>query len=258
MLPEPVASLRASHCSPVFYLLDNGKRRNISALGLRVIICFIHRGIIALTFNLWTGDGSVLPHCMPAVHSHILKKRLRRSFLWQVWGGQKGVFFGVMKRKLVPGPYVCLHTFPKSAAVDVPIDRLACIANLLKLTVQPVSRCFGDAIHACVQMAAAVVCLPQTVRRGRDIVRCNVADRGCGAGGRRDCVPDEYFFVLSRLRMKGHFNSQKCASENLMVLSSERTLISSDCMTLALRAVAPNHDNSLCIFICLRPRGVQL
>lgn len=28
VLPEPVASLRASHCSPVFYLLDNGKRRD--------------------------------------------------------------------------------------------------------------------------------------------------------------------------------------------------------------------------------------
>lgn len=30
VLPEPVASLRASHCSPVFYLLDNGKRRGVS------------------------------------------------------------------------------------------------------------------------------------------------------------------------------------------------------------------------------------
>lgn len=32
VLPEPVASLRASHCSPVFYLLDNGKRRNSSSI----------------------------------------------------------------------------------------------------------------------------------------------------------------------------------------------------------------------------------
>lgn len=30
VLPEPVASLRASHCSPVFYLLDNGKKRDVS------------------------------------------------------------------------------------------------------------------------------------------------------------------------------------------------------------------------------------
>ncbi|CAB1457555.1 unnamed protein product [Pleuronectes platessa] len=32
VLPEPVASLRASHCSPVFYLLDNGKRREDSGI----------------------------------------------------------------------------------------------------------------------------------------------------------------------------------------------------------------------------------
>lgn len=32
ILPEPVASLRASHCSPVFYLLDNGKKRDVSQI----------------------------------------------------------------------------------------------------------------------------------------------------------------------------------------------------------------------------------
>lgn len=81
--------------------------------------------------------------------------------------------FGSNEEKIGPrGLFLFLHTFPKSVAVAVPTDHLACIANPLKPTVQPVFRCFGDAIHACVQMAAAVVCLPQTVRRGRDIVRC--------------------------------------------------------------------------------------
>lgn len=83
-----------------------------------------------------------------------------------------GRFLEVMKRKLIRGAYLFLHTFPKSVTIDVPIDHLACIANLLKPTVQPVFRCFGGAIHACVQMAVAVVCLPQTVRGGRDIVCC--------------------------------------------------------------------------------------
>lgn len=109
---------------------------------------------------------------MPAVHSHILKKRdYGGAFCGRC--GVAGRFLEVMKRKLVRGAFfLFLHTFPKSVAVDVPTDHLACIATPLKPTVQPVFRCFGDAIHACVQMAAAVVCLPQTVRRGCDIVRC--------------------------------------------------------------------------------------
>lgn len=40
ILPEPVASLRASHCSPVFYLLDNGKMEGrLMDLGLFTDTC---------------------------------------------------------------------------------------------------------------------------------------------------------------------------------------------------------------------------
>lgn len=70
VLPEPVASLRASHCSPVFYLLDNGKRRDVADLGLAIIICFIYYFFWGggYFFNLYPSDRwwfCVAP-CMPA------------------------------------------------------------------------------------------------------------------------------------------------------------------------------------------------
>lgn len=72
VLPEPVASLRASHCSPVFYLLDNGKRRDAADLGLAIIICFICSfdwGGGLLLWPLTLGQVMVVcrASCMPAV-----------------------------------------------------------------------------------------------------------------------------------------------------------------------------------------------
>lgn len=44
----------------------------------------------------------------------------------------------------------------------------------------------------CVQMTAAVVCLPQTVCRGCDIGCCMCQIWAAGPGRRRDCISDGY------------------------------------------------------------------
>lgn len=91
-----------------------------------------------------------------------------------------------------------LHTSPQSVAAGVPIDHVACIANMLKPAVQPVLSLLGRCDSCvCVQMAAAVVCLPQTVCRGCDIVRRMCQITAARPGGRRDCVPDGYLSSLT-------------------------------------------------------------
>lgn len=95
VLPEPVASLRASHCSPVFYLLDNGKREDAWQIGGLVIdICLCYVFIIYCVFvdmngtrtveMILTLDRSVgqcmlfqLPHCEqpPTNTSHLLTEQ---------------------------------------------------------------------------------------------------------------------------------------------------------------------------------------
>lgn len=113
------------------------------------------------------------------------------AFLWQVWGGRK--VFGSNEEKIDPrGFFVSPHVSKVSRRRRA--HRPPCLHCK---PAETVFRCFGDAIHACVQMAAAVVCLPQTVRRGCDIVRCMWQIMAAGPGGRRDCVPDEYFSSLA-------------------------------------------------------------
>lgn len=70
---------------------------------------------------------------MPAVHSHSLKKEITEE-LFCGRCGVAGRFLEVMERKLIRGAFLFLRTFPKSVAVDVPIDHLACIADPLKLS----------------------------------------------------------------------------------------------------------------------------
>lgn len=148
VLPEPVASLRASHCSPVFYLLDNGKRRDIVDLGLAIIIiCFIYssdwEGGWGHCFDLWPWDRWWLcvASCMPAVlavlwvplsaadtFSH--PKSIFFCGKWKVFGRNKekislrASFFGGGSHP------------PQSVATDVPINLVACIATMLKPAVQ--------------------------------------------------------------------------------------------------------------------------
>lgn len=250
-----MASLRASHCSPVFYLLDNGKRRNVSALGLHVIICFIHRGIIALTFNLWTGDGSVLPHACQLYNPSSWKRDYGGAFCGRC--GVAGRVLEVMKRKLVRGACLFLHTFPKSVAVDVPIDLLALQTCWKRLSSLSFAALAMRSMRVCRWLPPLFVC-PRLSAGG--VTSSAACGRSWLRARRKKGLCSRWVLFVLSLRLKGYFNSlwQKCLSENLMVLSSELTLISSVCMTLALRAVAPGHDNSLCIFICLRPHGVQL
>lgn len=114
VLPEPVASLRASHCSPVFYLLDNGKRRDISDLGLSIIICFIRHGIIALTCNLWTAIVQCCPMHASCTFLHPEKEITQELLLagvgWHGRGGQEEGLFSFSTRFQSQSPSTCLLT----------------------------------------------------------------------------------------------------------------------------------------------------
>lgn len=136
-------------------------------------------------------------------------------------------FLEVMKRKSLVGRFWGFF---------VPINQVACTANMLKPAVQAVVCCFGHAIHACVQMAASVVCLPQTVCRGLWHRSLYVSDLGCRAWKKQGLYSRWVQLVLNRLWPKCYFNSlwQNCLSEKLIMLSSELTLISSVCMTLII------------------------
>lgn len=88
VLPEPVASLRASHCSPVFYLLDNGKRRGVSQISASswtsacLFVCsfvlfFFHfmaimqqRKDIGSLGCFWTGGWFAVAPCMLTLLPH--------------------------------------------------------------------------------------------------------------------------------------------------------------------------------------------
>lgn len=123
--------------------------------------------------------------------------------------------------------------FPRNNATDVPINLVACIANILKLAVRAAlakrsMRVCADDCRCCL---SAPDCLQGVWHRS-----LYVSDLGCRPWRKKGLYSRWAPLVLNHLWQKGYFNSlwQNGLSEKLIVLSSELTLISSVCMALLI------------------------